>query len=62
MKLRSGVTWCLQQRLIGEKTITVKSEGLEKSCVLVCLAVKDNGTKLKPMIVFKVEVRVCKVL
>lgn len=37
----------------GKKTITIKSTGHEKSRVSVCLAAKADGTKLKPMIVFK---------
>lgn len=39
----------------GKKTITRKSTGHEKSCVLVCLAAKADGRKLKPMIVFKAK-------
>jgi len=37
----------------GKKTITLKSTGHEKSRVSVCLAAKADGTKLKPMVVFK---------
>ena len=38
---------------MGKKTITLKSSGHEKARVLVCLATKADGTKLKPMVVFK---------
>lgn len=37
----------------GTKTVTVKTSGHEKSRVSVCLTAKADGTKLKPMIVFK---------
>ena len=38
----------------GKKTMTLKTTGHEKSRVSVCcLAAKADGTKLKPMIVFK---------
>ena len=37
----------------GKKTVTLKTTGHEKSRVSVCLAAKADGTKLKPMIVFK---------
>ena len=38
----------------GKKTgQTLKTTGHEKSRVSVCLAAKPDGTKLKPMIVFK---------
>ena len=37
----------------GKKTITLKTTGHEKSRVSVCLAAKADGTKLKPMVVFK---------
>ena len=37
----------------GKETITLKTTGHEKSRVSVCLAVKADGTKLKPMVVFK---------
>ena len=40
----------------------MKSTVHEKSRVLVCFAAKADGTLLKPMIVFKGEVRECKVL
>ena len=40
----------------------MKSTVHEKSRVLVCFAAKADGTLLKPMIVFKCEVRECKVL
>ena len=45
-----------------KKAITMKSTGHEKPRVFVCLAAKANGTKLKPMIVFRGAVRECKVL
>ena len=38
---------------IGKKTITMKTTGHEKSRVSVCLAARADGTKLKPMVVFK---------
>ena len=37
----------------GMKSITLKLTGHEKARVSVCLAVKADGTKLKPMVVFK---------
>ena len=37
----------------GKKTITLKTTAHEKSRVSVCLAAKADGTKLKPMVVFK---------
>lgn len=37
----------------GKKSITMKTTGHEKAKVLVCLAAKADGTKLKPMVVFK---------
>ena len=37
----------------GKKSITLKSTGHEKARVSVCLAAKAEGTKLKPMVLFK---------
>lgn len=37
----------------GAKEVTLRSTGHEKMRVSVCLAAKADGTKLKPMIVFK---------
>ena len=37
----------------GRKSITLKTTGHEKARVFVCLAAKADGTKLKPMVVFK---------
>ena len=37
----------------GKKTVTLKTTGHEKSRVSVVLAAKADGTKLKPMVVFK---------
>ena len=37
----------------GEKIVTVKTTGHEKSRVSLCLAAKADGTKLPPFIVFK---------
>ena len=37
----------------GKKSITLKTTGHEKERVSVCLAAKVDGTKLKPMVVFK---------
>ena len=37
----------------GKKSITLKTTGDEKARVSVCLAAKADGTKLKPMLVFK---------
>ena len=37
----------------GKKTITLKTTGHEKARVSVCLAAKADGTKLKPMVVFR---------
>ena len=36
----------------GSQSVRMKTTGLEKVRISVCLAVKANGTKLKPMIVF----------
>lgn len=36
----------------GKKAITMNSTGKQKSRVLVVIAAKADGTKLKPMIVF----------
>ena len=41
----------------GKKSITLKTTGHEKARVSVCLAAKADGTKLKPMVVFKGEKR-----
>ena len=38
---------------VGKKTITLKMTSHEKARVSVCLAAKADGTKLKPMVVFK---------
>lgn len=38
---------------VGKKSITLKTTGHEKPRVSVCLAAKADGTKLKPMVVFK---------
>ena len=46
----------------GKKTSTMKTTGHEKSRMSVCLAARADGTKLKPMIVFKGAVRETKVL
>ena len=37
----------------GKKSITLKTTGHEKARVSVCLAAKADGTKLKPMVIFK---------
>ena len=37
----------------AKKSITLKRTAHEKSRVSVCLAAKDDRTKLKPMVVFK---------
>ena len=37
----------------GKRSITLKTTGHEKARVSVCLAAKADGTKLKPMVVFK---------
>ena len=37
----------------GKKSITLKLTGHKKARVLVCLAAKADGTKTKPMLVFK---------
>lgn len=37
----------------GVKTVTIKTTGHEKCRVSVCLSAKANGTKLRPMTVFK---------
>lgn len=41
----------------GKRTITLKSNGQEKVRVSVCRAAKADGTKLKPMVIFKGEKR-----
>ena len=38
---------------VGKKSITLKTTGHEKPRVSVCLAAKVDGTKLKPMVIFK---------
>ena len=47
MKLLSGVTWYQKRQWM------LKTTGHEKSRVSVVLAAKADGTKLKPMVVFK---------
>ena len=43
-----------------KKTVTVKPTGRDESHVLVCFAVKIDGTKLPPFIVFKgAKARTC---
>mgnify|MGYP002803996814 CR=1 FL=1 len=42
---------------VGKKTITLKTTGHEKARVSICLAAKVDGTKLKPMVVFKLAKR-----
>lgn len=37
---------------VGTKTISMKSTGHEKVMVSVCLAVRTDGKKLRPLIVF----------
>ena len=39
--------------VIGKKTVSMKTTGHEKSLVTAGLATKSDGTKLKPIIVFK---------
>ena len=46
----------------GKRTITVKSIGHEKLRVTVGLAAKGDGTKLKPIVVFKGKPRECHAL
>ena len=46
----------------GKKMITMKTTGPKKSHVFVCLAATADGTKLKPMIVFKGAFRETKIL
>ena len=38
---------------VGKRTITMKTTGLEKCRVSVCVAAKADGTKLKPFDEFK---------
>ena len=38
--------------VVGKKTVSMKTAGHEKCRVTVGLAAKDDGTKLKPFIVF----------
>ena len=47
---------------ISAKDIPMKSTGHEKVCVSVCLAVKLDGIKLKPFIVFGAAKRESKLL
>ena len=35
----------------GLKTVPIKSSGLEKQCMTVCLAIKTDGFKMKPFVV-----------
>ena len=37
----------------GEKTVTISTTGHEKSCFTVVLSCLADGTKLKPMVIFK---------
>ena len=46
----------------GKKMITMKTTGLKKSRVFLCLAARADGTKLKPMIVSKGAFRGTKIL
>ena len=50
-----GLTWLSETTVdtTGATTVTLKTTGHERSRVSVCLAAKADGTKLKPMIVFK---------
>lgn len=50
MKLQSGATTVDKS---GIKTGTLKTTGHERSRVSVVLAAQADGTKLKPMVVFK---------
>ena len=47
---------------VGSKTVSLKTTGHEKVRVSVCLAARADGSKLKPMIVFKGAVRETKKL
>ena len=47
---------------VGAKSISLKTTGHEKVMVSVCLAAKADGTKLKPMIVFRGAKRETKAL
>ena len=46
----------------GEKSVCLKTMGHEKCMVSVCLAAKADGTKLKPLIVFRAAKRESKAL
>ena len=37
----------------GEKTVTISTTGHKKSCFTVVLSCLADGTKLKPMVIFK---------
>ena len=47
---------------LGSKTVSLKTTGHEKVRVSVCLSARADGSKLKPMIVFKGAVRETKKL
>ena len=47
---------------VGSKAVNLKTTGHEKVRVSVCLAARADGSKLKPMIVFKGAVRETKKL
>ena len=54
MRRQFGTIWYPKPLSIQQgKKLTLKTTGHEKSRVSVCLAAKPDGTKLKPMIVFK---------
>ena len=56
------MTWCLTLQLIGEESLYLKATEYEKCMVSVYLAVKADGTKLKPFAVFRAAKRESKSL
>lgn len=53
--LDSAPTTTLHAR--GERTVSVRTTGHERACITVCLTATGDGTKLKPLIVFKGAIR-----
>ena len=52
MRQQFGLTWYTTVDDIDTRSVSLKTTGLEKVRVSVCLSAKADGTKLKPMIVF----------
>lgn len=48
--------------ITGTKSVCLKTTGHEKCMLSVCLAAKADGTKLKPLIIFRAAKRKSKAL